>query len=88
MNPRVIGVVLACVACLVPQAEAARKSKEPATLADLSQRSAPLRPEEPVVADIGLAARSYEDFLRISETDPALRAQALRRLGDLRLAEA
>jgi tetratricopeptide (TPR) repeat protein len=88
MSPRVLGVVLACVACLVPRAEAARRSKEPATLADLSQRSAPLRPEEPVVADIGLAARSYEDFLRIAETDPALRAQALRRLGDLRLAEA
>jgi tetratricopeptide (TPR) repeat protein len=88
VNARLLVAVLACLACHVPQAEAARKSRGPATLADLASRSAPVRSDEPVVADIGLAARSYEDFLRIPETDPALRAQALRRLGDLRLAEA
>jgi len=88
MSARLMMAVLACVACQVPLAEAARKSRGPATLADLAARSAPVRPDEPVVADLGLAARSYEEFLRIPETDPALRAQALRRLGDLRLTEA
>ena len=88
MSARLMMAVLACLACQVPQAEAARKSRGPATLADLASRSAPLRPDEPVVADVGLAARSYEEFLQIPETDPALRAQALRRLGDLRLTEA
>jgi tetratricopeptide (TPR) repeat protein len=88
MSARLMVAVLACLACQVPQAEAARKSRGPATLADLASRSAPLRPDEPVVADVGLAARSYEEFLLIPETDPALRAQALRRLGDLRLTEA
>jgi tetratricopeptide (TPR) repeat protein len=88
MSARLMIAVLACLACQVPQAEAARKSRGPATLADLATRSAPVRPDEPVVADVGLAARSYEEFLLIPETDPALRAQALRRLGDLRLTEA
>jgi len=88
VSARLLMAVLACLACHAPQAEAARKSRGPATLADLASRSTPVRPDEPVVADVGLAARSYEEFLRIPETDPALRAQALRRLGDLRLTEA
>jgi len=73
---------------LAPAVEAARKPREPATLADLKTRQPPVRREEPVGADAGLAASSYEEFLRIPGTDGAMRAQALRRLGDLRLAEA
>ncbi len=76
------------VAAVAPAADAARKSREPATLADLASRQPPVRRDEPVNADAGLAASSYEEFLRIPATDPAMRAQALRRLGDLRLAEA
>ncbi len=71
-----------------PQGEAARRTREPATLAELTSRSAPLRREEPVVADIALAARGYQEFLDLQHGDPALRAQALRRLGDLRLVQA
>jgi len=85
---RIAIAALACLASHAPSAEAARKVREPATLADLASRSAQVRPGEAVAADLGLAAQSYEEFLRIPETDPALRAQALRRLGDLRLAEA
>jgi len=73
---------------LAPSADAARKPREPATLADLATRQPPVRRDEPVGADAGLAASSYEEFLRIPGTDGAMRAQALRRLGDLRLAEA
>ncbi|MGB5102546.1 MAG: tetratricopeptide repeat protein [Steroidobacteraceae bacterium] len=76
------------VGAVAPSAEAARKPREPATLADLAVRQPPVRREEPVGADAGLAASSYEEFLRIPGTDGAMRAQALRRLGDLRLAEA
>lgn len=72
----------------LPAAEAARKSRQPATLADLAGRSVPVHRGEAVMVDAGQAARSYEEFLRIADADPALRAQALRRLGDLRLAEA
>jgi tetratricopeptide (TPR) repeat protein len=47
-----------------------------------------VRPEVAVDADAAQAARSYEAFLAIPDTDASMRAQALRRLGDLRLAEA
>ncbi len=42
----------------------------------------------PVQAAPDDAANSYEAFLRIDGADPALKAQALRRLGDLRLEQA
>jgi tetratricopeptide (TPR) repeat protein len=84
---RVAFAVLACLASAAQPAHAGRKPAVP-TLADLASRSAPVQRDEPVTADAGQAARSYEEFLGISGTDAALRAQALRRLGDLRLAEA
>ena len=88
MNGRRAAVMLVCLAVLAPAAEAARKSKQPATLADLAQRSVNVQSGVPATADVAQAAASYEDFLRIEGADPALRAQAMRRLGDLRLSEA
>ena len=87
MNARVIVAVLACFAASSP-ADAARKQPEPATLGDLAKRSVPIQRGGAVEVEAGQAARSYEDFLRIPDTDPGMRAQALRRLGDLRFAEA
>jgi tetratricopeptide (TPR) repeat protein len=84
---RIIAATLV-LAAVVPPVEAARKQREPATLADLASRQPPVSRDQPVDADAGLAASSYEQFLRIPGTDAAMRAQALRRLGDLRLAEA
>lgn len=88
MNPRVFVLAIAVAVCAVPMADAARKSRQPATLADLAQRSVPVDPGATVSADAAQAASSYEDFLRVDGADPAFRAQALRRLGDLRLDEA
>ncbi|MFO1408438.1 MAG: tetratricopeptide repeat protein [Steroidobacteraceae bacterium] len=85
MNRRLLAAVLACLAAVAP-VHAAHKS-EPGTLGDLGTRAAPVDRAVAVEAEAGQAARSYEEFLRIPDTDPALRAQALRRLGDLRLAE-
>jgi tetratricopeptide (TPR) repeat protein len=65
-----------------------RKPKEPATLADLKKRPLPAPKAESVQSDPERAAVSYQQFLQIDETDPAMRAQALRRLGDLKLATA
>jgi TolA-binding protein len=81
------GALLACLAA-ASTAEAARKSREPPTLAELADRSVEVDPTPVTATDPGQAARSYEAFLRIDGADAALRAQALRRLGDLRLAEA
>lgn len=88
MRRRSLALLLACSLALAPAAEAARKSRQPATLADLAQRSAPVDPGAVVTADAAQAADSYQAFLQIEGADAALRAQALRRLGDLRLAEA
>jgi tetratricopeptide (TPR) repeat protein len=87
MNTRIAVAVLACLAAASP-AGAARKAPEPATLGDLAKRSVPIQRGGAVEVEAGQAARSYEDFLRIPDTDPGMRAQALRRLGDLRFAEA
>jgi outer membrane protein assembly factor BamD (BamD/ComL family) len=83
-----IALVVAWAVALAPAADAARKPRPPATLADLAQRSAPIDPGVTVSADAAQAASSYQAFLGIEGADPALRAQALRRLGDLRLGEA
>ncbi len=87
MNARIAFAVFVCLAASSP-ADAARKSQEPATLGDLAKRSVPIERGGAVEVEAGQAARSYEDFLRIPDTDPGMRAQALRRLGDLRFAEA
>ncbi len=68
-------------------AESARKKVEP-TLGSLAGRSAPVDRSLPVQAAPEDAANSYQAFLQIDGADPALRAQALRRLGDLRLEQA
>jgi len=80
--------VLVSIAVAAPVADAARKSRGPATLADLATQSAPVTVDQAVAADAAQAARSYEQFLEITGAEPALRAQALRRLGDLRLGAA
>ena len=68
-------------------AEAARKRPTP-TLGALTEVTAPIDRSVAVQADVAETTRSYEAFLRIEDADPALRAQALRRLGDLRLEQA
>ncbi len=88
MTRRAVFAALLCAAVAWPQPGSARKSPEPPTLADLARRPAPVQRDQPVVADVTQAARSYQEFLEIADADPAMRAQALRRLGDLRLDEA
>jgi tetratricopeptide (TPR) repeat protein len=81
---------LAAVVAATLVASPAGAAREPAapTLGSLGQRSAPVDHAVAVEATAGQAAASYEAFLALPDTDPAMRAQALRRLGDLRLAEA
>jgi tetratricopeptide (TPR) repeat protein len=87
MRRRTLAVIVAGTIAAVPSADAARKPRPPATLAELAQRSVQVDTTKPVAADVAQAAQSYEDFLGIDGADPALRAQASRRLGDLRLGE-
>lgn len=87
MRQRSLALLICCSCALAPAADAARKP-QPATLGDLAKRSAPIDRAATVNADAAQAAESYQAFLQIEGADAALRAQALRRLGDLRLADA
>lgn len=87
MTSRASLLAVALVLALSPGAEAARRERQ-STLADLAARSAPVNPGPVTGVDASLAVRSYREFLEIDSADPALRAQALRRLGDLCLARA
>jgi tetratricopeptide (TPR) repeat protein len=85
-----IALVLAGAALAAP-AQAGwpfRSHRQSGTLAELGARTAPLQRELPVTADALQAAEGYRAFLALPDGDPALRAEALRRLGDLQLAAA
>lgn len=64
------------------------RAAQPPVLKDLEGRAAPVDRAAPVTAQADQAVRGYEAFLKMAGTDPALRAQALRRVGDLRLESA
>lgn len=83
-----LALIVAGTLAAIQAADAARKPPPPATLAELARRNVPVDRSVPVAADAAQAARTYEEFLQVGGADPALRAQALRRLGDLRLGEA
>lgn len=57
------------------------------TIGDLLKRKVDVRVGEHVAADPDKARRNYEQFLDLTTGDDALRTDALRRLGDLKLEE-
>ncbi len=70
--------VLACLATgIVPAA--------PPTIKDLRARPIEVQKTAPVPASAPRAMENYRRFLELQNTDPLLRAEALRRLGDLNL---
>ena len=62
----------------------AEETKTP-TLKDLKKKPVEIRRSEPVSADSARARDTYEQFLTLKAGDPELRAEATRRLGDLKL---
>ncbi len=63
----------------------AREPKESETIKSLERRHVPLRSGEVIVNSADLARNNYREFLELVVDDPELRAEALRRLGDLEL---
>lgn len=55
------------------------------TVGDLSARKVEVRKDSAVAASPAKAMESYRKFLELSNTDPKLRAEAMRRLADLSL---
>src|SRR5690606_7292906 len=65
-------------------AGAAQRKQEP-TLKDLPKRQVEIRRDAPSDVNAGKAMENYRLCLELVDADPALRAEALRRLGDLSL---
>jgi cellulose synthase operon protein C len=59
--------------------------QSPRTIADLLAHPAQVEPDEPAGANDEKAMQNYRRFLELQNSDPRLRAEAMRRLGDLSL---
>jgi tetratricopeptide (TPR) repeat protein len=89
---RVRGLASARVVCAVAflvgaasAAAAAERGRKPATIGDLEARRVEIRTEAHVPGSAARAMENYRKYLELQNADPASRAEALRRLGDLNL---
>ncbi len=78
-------VAALCLVNVVGPAEAADRSRKPQTIGDLDARKIDIRPEAKVPGSAARAMENYKRYLELQNADPASRAEALRRLGDLNL---
>jgi cellulose synthase operon protein C len=81
---------LTCVAAilgvmLLAPLQALAAPKKPATIKDLENQQVDVSPDPPKNVDSAKTMESYKRFLDLNAGDAALRAEALRRLGDLNL---
>ncbi|HEV7606970.1 MAG TPA: tetratricopeptide repeat protein [Steroidobacteraceae bacterium] len=83
-NKLLAAAVVALCASLAFDAGAAPKKKEK-TIGELSARPVVVQPDQKVEASAARAMDNYRRFLELQKTDPQLRAEALRRLGDLNM---
>ena len=83
------GVALAAAAALAGLALApavrAQSPSPPATIGDLTKHRVQVQKDTPASASATKAMENYRRFLELQNTDPKLRAEAMRRLGDLNL---
>ena len=82
MKTRLISALLLIVIMSAAQADKVKKSD---TIASLEDKEFEVRPGKVIVGSTNLARDQYRSFLDLSSLDPELRAEAMRRLGDLEL---
>src|SRR5580698_11238512 len=76
------GATLLLCACAATGADTTQDSQQ--TLGDLVHKApVPVQKNTPAAADSAKAMENYKRFLELQRTDPNLRAEAMRRLGDL-----
>jgi tetratricopeptide (TPR) repeat protein len=75
-------VAALCAGLALPAGAARKKEK---TIGDLAPRPVVVQPDQKVEASSERAMQNYRRFLELQKTDPQLRAEALRRLGDLNM---
>lgn len=75
-------IATVCAGAAFNAAAAPKKEK---TIGELSARPVVVQPDAKVEASATRAMENYRRFLELQKTDPQLRAEALRRLGDLNM---
>ena len=78
-------VALAVALALASGAVVAADKKGPQTIGDLKSKPVEVKKDTQVSATSSKAMENYKRFLELQKTDPELRAEAMRRLGDLNL---
>jgi len=76
-------LLMLAAATVVAPADA--RVKESDTIKSLEKKTVEVRPGKIILDSSELARESYRDFLDLVSDDPVLRAEAMRRLGDLEL---
>jgi len=84
MNARLISLMLIAALMAVTPAEA-EKIKKKDTIKSLDKKTVEIRTGKVIVDSTNLARDNYRAFLDLVSDDPELRAEAMRRLGDLEL---
>ncbi|MFQ5610110.1 MAG: tol-pal system YbgF family protein, partial [Woeseiaceae bacterium] len=86
MKLRLTGLAIICAAMLVGISDVhAKKPRKKDTIASLEGKEVRVNPSKVIVNSNDLARDNYRAFLDLVSDDPDLRAEAMRRLGDLEL---
>ena len=78
-------VALILVACAAPACFSPAFADDAKTIKDLKSRDIQIHKDSKVDSSSNKAMENYRRFLELQKTDPQLRAEAMRRLGDLNL---
>jgi TolA-binding protein len=84
MTPRRLAL-LVIVFAVIGVVEARERVKDEDTIKSLEEKTVEVKPGKLILDSSELARQSYRDFLDLVSEDPELRAEAMRRLGDLEL---
>jgi cellulose synthase operon protein C len=84
MSAARLALLFACAAALAAGGTLGAPPKQP-TIGDLKGRQVDVQPDGPSDANADKARQNYQEFLNLDRGDAALRAEAMRRLGDLKL---
>ncbi len=82
---KLTGIVVCVTACLLTSVADAKKPKKKDTIESLEKKSVEIRKGTVILDSSELARENYRAFLDLVSDDPMLRAEAMRRLGDLEL---
>ena len=78
-------LLLVLLVAVFAASQADARDKEEQTIKSLEEKTVEVRPGKVILDSSELARQSYRDFLDLVSNDPELRAEAMRRLGDLEL---